>query len=388
MNYFLVRRGAALAVVLLLVTAVVIFLRATDDQEIKAQFTEVKGVYVGDDVTVLGVPVGKITEIDPGRDSVEVTMEIERGQKIPADAKAGIVSKSLVSVRSIVIGPAFSGGRTLADGATIPISRTTVPVEFDEVKDELVELTDALGPEGANKDGATSELISSSSSFLEGRGADINQTIKDLSTATETLADNKGDTFATVRNLQVFVAALRSSDASIRSFESNLAEASEVLDANSAQIDYGIRQFKTLLTEQGTFFRDQGGDLVKAADAVERITDVVSNNRQSVADLLQIAPTAVSNFYNILDPRDSAAAGEVALAYGGDPAYLLCGAVASLSPPGDASKNCRNALGPLVQVLKVTAPPIGAAPLENTGVGPDLVTTPEEANILGKGGSR
>ncbi|KQY58245.1 hypothetical protein ASD11_00815 [Aeromicrobium sp. Root495] len=371
-------------IVLVLVTAMVLFLRSTQKEELKAEFTAAKGIYVGDDVTVLGVPVGKITEIKPHRAGVTVTMELDDDRRLPADAKAAIVSKSLVSVRSIVIGPVYDSGPELKDGDTIPVSRTTVPVEWDEVKDQLVRLTDALGPQGANKNGAATDLVKASAGFLDGKGADIKQTITDLSKAAETLSDNKGDTFATVRNLQVFVSALRSSDAQIRQFESNLATASKVLDRNSDDITSGIESFKKLTTGTKGFFGKQGVQLADTLESLQKVTDLVADNRQSVGDTLQLAPTALSNFYNILDPRITGAAGELALANLGDPAYLVCGALFSL---GGSTTDCRNALGPLVQLLKISAPPVGINPTDKTGVGPDLVKTPDEANILGRKGT-
>lgn len=380
------RTATAAVIVVFLVVAMVVFLHGTQDRRLTADFASAKGIYVGDDVTVLGVPVGKIVKIDAQRDHVSVTMEVKSDRKLPADVKAAIVSKSLVSVRSIVLGPVYSGGPTLPDGADIPISRTTEPVEFDDVKDQLVRLTDALGPKGANKDGATSDLLEASSGFLDGHGADIRQTVADLSAAARTLADNNGSTFATVRNLEVFVKALRNSDAQIRDFESNLAMASSVLDANSGEIAAGIKHFEKLTTGTKGFFKNQGAQLADTLVSLQKVTSLVSENRQSVADTLQLAPTALSNFYNILDPRTTAAAGELALANLGDPAYMICGALFSL---GGSTTDCRNALGPLVEVFKLSAPPVGINPTVGSQVGPDLSKTPDEANILGHlGGSK
>src|SRR3546814_17113650 len=84
-----------------------------------AHFTEVKGLNVGDSVDMLGVRVGKVTEIDPQPTRVRVTFEVDRGQKIPAGAKAVLVSPSLVSVRHLALSPVYSGGPVLEDGGGI-----------------------------------------------------------------------------------------------------------------------------------------------------------------------------------------------------------------------------------------------------------------------------
>lgn len=374
-----VRNAVVLVVIACLSVAALVLLRSADNRHYTAYFTEVKGIYVGDDVTVLGVPVGKITDIVPGPRQVKVEMEVEGDQKLPADVRAAIVSKSLVSVRAIVVGPVYGGGPVLKNGGVIPITRTTVPVEYDEVKDELVKLTDALGPNGANDRGAAGDLISSTAQYLDGRGGDINQTIKDLSAASQALSDNKGDLFATVRNLDVFVRALRDSDAQVRTFSTQLDTASGVLDKNSQDIQRAVKQFKQLTQETSTFFKDNSALLADTLTSLQTTTGVVAENRQNIADLLQIAPGAISNFYNIFDTRGPAITGELAVSNLGDPAYIICGGLFAL---GGSTTDCRTAIEPLVKYLKLSAPPLGLNPLTGPGVGPGGVQTPDEANIL------
>ena len=57
--------------------------------------------------------------------------------KVPADAKALVIAPNLVSARFVQLAPAYTGGPVLADGAEIGLDRTAVPVEWDEVKEQL-----------------------------------------------------------------------------------------------------------------------------------------------------------------------------------------------------------------------------------------------------------
>ena len=375
-----VRRGVVLAVVVTLVAAAFLALQSAQKQTITAYFTETKGIYVGDDVTVLGVPVGKVAEITPERDRVRVELEIDGDTKIPAEARAAIVTKSLVSVRSIVVGPAYESGEVLADGGEIPVSRTTVPVEFDEVKDELVRLTQALGPQGANSEGAASDLVTATATFLDGQGGDIRTTIENLATASTTLAENQGDLFGTVRNLDVFVTALEDSDQLVRDFETSLAGASSVLAENQGNISRAIDEFASLTTTTKDLFEDNGQILAQTLTSLESTTSLLAENRQSVADLLQVAPTALSNLHNIFDPRVPAITGELGITNFGDPAYLICGGLFAL---GGSTTDCRSAIAPLAQLLKISAPPVGVNPLSNGSVGPDGAVPAEVAEQQG-----
>lgn len=375
-----IRTGVTLAVVATLMVAAVLVLQASSKHTITAYFTETKGIYVGDDVTVLGVPVGKVAEITPERDQVRVELEIDSDVTIPAEARAAIVSKSLVSVRSIVIGPAYENGDVLADGGEIPISRTTVPVEFDEVKDELVRLTEALGPQGANSEGAASDLVTATATFLDGQGVDIRTTIENLSIASTTLAENQGDLFGTVRNLDVFVTALADSDQLVRDFETSIAGASTVLAENQTNISRALNEFATLTTTTKDFFEGNGEVLAQTLTSLQSTTSLLAENRQSVADLLQVAPTALSNLHNIFDPRVPAITGELGITNFGDPAYLICGGLFAL---GGSTTDCRSAIAPLAQLLKISAPPVGINPLSNSSVGPDGAVPAETAEQQG-----
>ena len=67
----LVRRLAVLLVLGLLVVSTATLIRG-GDTTINATFTSAEGLYVGDDVRVLGVPVGTVSQITPSETGVEV----------------------------------------------------------------------------------------------------------------------------------------------------------------------------------------------------------------------------------------------------------------------------------------------------------------------------
>ena len=100
-------------------------------------FANSNGVFPGDDVRILGVPVGKVEKIEPQPERVKIRFWVERKFKVPADVNAVILSPQLVTGRAIQLTPAYTGGPTLQDGAVIPQDRTAVPVEWDDFRDQL-----------------------------------------------------------------------------------------------------------------------------------------------------------------------------------------------------------------------------------------------------------
>src|ERR1700730_16214606 len=109
-----------------------------------AYFTNTNGLYTGDEVRILGVAVGTVEEIDPQPNAAKVTLSVDRQDPVPADVQAAILSPSLVTARAVQLVPAYSGGPKLADGAAIPLDRTAVPVEWDDLRRQLEKLTDSL----------------------------------------------------------------------------------------------------------------------------------------------------------------------------------------------------------------------------------------------------
>ena len=171
-------------------------------------FPRAVSVYKGTDVRILGVNVGEVTAVTPAGNAVRVEMEYDAEYDLPADAQAVIVTPTLVADRFVQLTPVYEGGPTMADGATIELPDTGVPVELDRIYGSLQALTRALGPNGVNKDGSLDHLLQAGSNALEGQGAAGNEMIRELALAAETFGDSAGPLFETVTNLAAFTGTL------------------------------------------------------------------------------------------------------------------------------------------------------------------------------------
>ncbi len=110
---------------------------ARDGNRIVGYFTSAVGLYPGDQIRIVGVPVGKIESIEPRATDVKITMSVNRDVKLPQQARAIVMAPNLVAARFIQLAPAYTGGPVMRDGASIDLSNTAVPVEWDEVKQSL-----------------------------------------------------------------------------------------------------------------------------------------------------------------------------------------------------------------------------------------------------------
>ncbi len=130
---------------------------------------------------ILGVNVGQVTAVIPEGNSVRVEIEYDAEHKLPADATAAIVTPTLVADRFVQLGPAYTGGDVLPDGADIALDSTGVPVELDRIYAALRDLTSALGPQGVNADGTLNRTLKAGADALGGNGALGNEMLRNLS---------------------------------------------------------------------------------------------------------------------------------------------------------------------------------------------------------------
>jgi phospholipid/cholesterol/gamma-HCH transport system substrate-binding protein len=293
-------RAVALSCVLALVVATAAWwlLSAASSNKITAYFSAAVGVYPGSDVRVLGVRVGSIDTVTPQGTTVKVEMSVDRTVSVPANAQAVVVAPSVVSDRYVQLTPVYTGGPQLAANATIPREHTATPVELDELYRSLNKLTSALGPNGANKNGALSDLLNTAAANLRGNGQTLNDTIKQLGEATKTLSGSSEDLFSTVDNLQKFITTLADDDQQVRNFNQQLADASGYLAGERGDLRDALNQLASALGQVQAFIKDNRGVLKSNVDKLSGVTKVLVDQRASLAEILDVAPTGIGNVAN------------------------------------------------------------------------------------------
>ncbi|WP_405654968.1 MCE family protein [Streptomyces sp. NBC_00019] len=325
----------ALLTVLALVAALTYVLWPRPEPvRVTAYFPRTVGIYPGSDVRVLGVRIGEVRTITPEGGRVRVELEYDAGRKIPADAQAAIINSSVVSDRYVQLLPVYRDGSVLRTGDEIPESRTAVPVELDRVFDSLHTTAEGLGPEGANKDGSLSRLLGVSADNLDGQGENLHQTVEDLSEAVTTLSDGRTDLFGTIRNLQVFTAALAADDKSVRSFNKSLAEVADQLAGERKDLAAALKNLGTALGDVSGFVKKNKKSLTSNVTGLSKVTKVLVTQRAALEELLEVAPTGMSNLNNAYNPSAGTLDTRNNADQPQDPASLLCSVLRTTGDEG------------------------------------------------------
>ncbi len=348
------RTWVAAALALLLVAGVVVLLRTTETinrTNVVAYFENSNGIYVGDDVRILGVPVGRITSIEPQPERVKISFWYDDSYDVPADAKAAILSPTLVTARAIQLVPAYTGGPVMKDDAVIPKERTAVPVEWDQVRAQLEKLSETLQPTEPGGVSPLGSLINTTADNLRGQGANIRDTVIKLSQAFSALGDHSTDIFSTVKNLAILVSALQDSTDVMRQLNQNLASVTGLLANDPDEVANAVRDLNAVVPEVQTFVAENREALGTTSDKLAGVTQALTDSLADVKQFLHVAPNTLQNYVNIWQPAQGAASSVPMINNFANPISFLCGAVQAASRLGaeESAKLCVQYLAPIIK---------------------------------------
>lgn len=346
----------AVALVGLIIVGTIMLVRQSfyTPKTITAVFTSATGIYPGDEVRVAGVKVGNIRAINPDGKQITMTLSVNRDVPIPAGAKAVIIAQNLVAARYVQLAPAYeSSGPIMHDGAVIPIDRTAVPVEWDEVKKQVMRMATDLGPTSEVSSTSVSRFIDSAANAMSGNGDKLRQTLAQLSGVGRILADGSGNIVEILKNLQTFVAALRNSNVQIVQFEDHLASLTSVLDGGRSDLDAALNDLSAAVGEVKRFI---AGTRDKTSEQIQRlanVTQTITDHRIDLENVLHVAPNAFANAYNIYNPDTGTVIGAATFQNFANPVFAICAAIGAIGDvtSSETGKLCGQYLGPALSRL-------------------------------------
>ncbi|MFZ0141891.1 MAG: MCE family protein [Aeromicrobium sp.] len=335
--------AAAIPVALLLV-AFLVFPR-DGDRTVTAHFDRAVAVYPGTDLRVMGVQVGEVTSVVPDGNSVRVEMTYEDKYKLPAGASAAVVTPTLVADRYVQVFPAYGKGAVMPDGGDIPLARTQTPIELDRMFKALDDLSVTLGPKAGSTDGALDNLLTAGTKALDGNGELGSKTIRNLSAAAETFANNRGPLFDNVRSLAEITDTLAANDATVEAFLEHLTSVSGQLEGEREELRTVLASLARVLGIVKGFVRENrealGTDIELLASLLER----VDNQKDNLGLVVQKGSSALSNLAIAFESGTGTYGSRIQVLP--DITFLLCETLAR--PPVNAPPVVCNALKALLK---------------------------------------
>jgi phospholipid/cholesterol/gamma-HCH transport system substrate-binding protein len=328
-----------------------------------AYFPAVNALYTGDKVQIMGIRVGAIDKIEPTGDRMKVTFHYRNKFKVPANASAVVLNPTLVASRSIQLEPPYKGGPVLADSAVIPVERTQVPVEWDELRNSVTHIIDQLGPSKDQPKGPFGDVIEAFADGLAGKGQQINNTLNSLSTALSALDEGRGDFFSVLRSLAMFVNALHQDDQQFVALNKDLAQLSDNLTSSDQSAANAIRDTDSVLSTAQKFLAENRDALTHDVNNLSELTTAIMQPepRDGLETALHILPNMAANVLAIYEPAHGGLTGVPALVNFANPMQFICSVIQAGSRLGyqDSAELCAQYLAPILDAMKFNYFPYG-----------------------------
>ena len=378
----------SLVVVLALVAGIVGWqlYRKLTTNTVVAYFPNPLALYAGDMIKIMGVKVGSIDSIEPAGDKMKVTFRYANRYKVPANATASILNPSLVSSRTIQLSPPYTGGPVMQDNAVIPIDRTQVPVEYDELRDSINRILTDLGPSPEQPKGPFGDVIESFSNGLAGKGEQLNKTLNGLSEAVTTLNEGRGDFFAVIKSLALFVNALYKSDQQFVALNNDLAQFTNSFTNTDQELATALHDLNNLLTTTRKFIDENGSVLATDVNNLAEVTNAILQPEplDGLETALHVYPNLLGNLINITAPNAGGIIGLPVIANFANPMEFICSSIQAGSRLGyqDSAELCAQYLAPILDAIKFNYLPFGLNNQTSAYVLPKQVTYSEPRIVV------
>ena len=355
----------ALVLVLALVAGIVgwqLYQKLTTNTVV-AYLPAANALYSGDKVQIMGVRVGSVDKIEPAGNKMKVTFHYNNKYKVPANASAVVVNPTVVASRSIQLEPPYKGGPVMADNAVIPIERTQVPTEFDQLRESVANIINKLGPTPEQPKGPFGDLIESFADGLAGKGKQINTTLNSLSRSLTALNEGRGDFFAVVHSLAQFVNALHKDDQQFVALNNNLAQFTDKLTSSDQGLGNALQQFDSLLSTLRPFLTKNREVLAHDVDNLANLTTtlVQPDPLNGLETALHVLPTLETNLSQIYHPSHGAVMSIPAIPNFANPMQFVCSMIQAGSRLGyqESAELCAQYLAPILDAIKFNYLPFG-----------------------------
>ncbi|MBF6135633.1 MCE family protein [Nocardia otitidiscaviarum] len=279
----------------------------TAPRTIIAQFDNAIGLYQGNAVAVLGMPVGTVENITAKGEYVEIELRIDSGVRLPDSVQAVTVGTSILTERHIELTPPYTDGPTLPDGAVLGLTRTRTPIEFDRILNMVDKLGTALGGDGRGG-GPVAEILDSTAAMAAGSGAQLRSALGTLSEALRTGADDGEGTRQAITTIVTELAAL--TDAAARNqqlldqFGSGVGQLSDLLVREQLGQGETGRLLNEVLARITALLTEHRDDLRATVASSDSFARALVDYRRELAEVFNLAPLAVDNVVNAIDQRN------------------------------------------------------------------------------------
>lgn len=279
----------ALAVIVVLVGAIVgVGKLSVGKTKYHGDFAQAAQINAGDPVTVAGINVGEVDDVQLAGDHVVVAFNVRHDIELGAQTRAAIKLTTLLGRRYLELSPA--GGGELADH-TIRLSNTQVPYNL---QDTLANATTTFEQVDADR---IAESMTTLSQGLNGVPDALPQALANVKALAEVVSHRREQIGSLLRNVDVVTAMIRDQKANLGALVIQGRNLMSEIATRSAQVHRLFDSATELINTIKTILNDSPS-VNEMLASMRRLTEMLAKGDAVLRNMLQSAPVGIRNMAN------------------------------------------------------------------------------------------
>ncbi|RNL64825.1 MCE family protein [Nocardioides marmoriginsengisoli] len=246
-----------------------------DTRTFKADFADVAGLRVGDDMRVAGVRIGRVQGIKITEKGVQVTFDLVKQQPILDSTRIVMRYQNLLGQRYLALVQTGAEGQPLAPGATVPLARTSPGFDLTELLNGFRPLFEALRPDDVNA------LATSLVKVLQGEGGTVESLLSQTGKLTNFLADRDQVVGEVLDNLTPVLTNMAGQGTELRATVVELRQLMTGLAEDRKSIGASIDGMSQLIGSTSALLRDIKVPTIAAVKRFNKVMSLFLANKDS-----------------------------------------------------------------------------------------------------------
>lgn len=255
--------------------------------DFKADFADVSGLRVGDDVKAAGVRVGQVKGIKATTEGAQIELELVKDQPILDTTKLIMRYQNLLGQRYISLLQGADRGARLKDGATVPMAQTDPGFDLTGLLNGFRPLFKVLQP------GDVNTLARSLIKVLQGEGGTVEQLLAQTGQLSNFLADRDTVIGEVMTNLKPVLDNIAGQGDQVSQTVVELRKLMTGLAADRKSIGASIDGVSQLVGSTSSLLKEVKVPLTKSTDRLVTVADMFAKSR---GELVQAIPAFTGIF--------------------------------------------------------------------------------------------
>jgi phospholipid/cholesterol/gamma-HCH transport system substrate-binding protein len=252
-----------------------------------ADFSESGGLKADDEVRIAGVRVGKVESVELDGDHVKVTFRVKTDSDFGEQTQAAIKVKTLLGAMYLALEPAGDG--QLAEGAEIPVERTSSPYDVVDAFSGLASTSERIDTDQLAKS------LTTLADLTRNTPEEFRNALDGVSRLSTTIASRDDQIDSLLTNLDRVTTVLNDRDDDIIGLMKDSDVLFRALVARRDAVHNLLVSTSTLSQELTALIRQSREDLKPALEHLENVVAVLNKNEDNLDNSLRL----MAPFYRV-----------------------------------------------------------------------------------------